>query len=146
MPDPLILQVSGTVDDRGAVPLLVLHERLEGHDTFLSGHLELDGAVRVPVRILTFDDVTVLHPTAPISLAQGEWTGHLHLRHGQRARDFPEDLTVAARTERRALEALDEAEARYAVTFLTEATTAEIRAARIKAIISALPTISGDLA
>ena len=41
----------------------------------------------------------------------------------------------------RALDALDNAELRYALTFLEEATTADIRQARISAIVAALPPV-----
>ncbi len=37
------------------------------------------------------------------------------------------------------LDALDDAELRYALTFLEEATTADIRQARVSAIVAALP-------
>ena len=39
--------------------MLVLAERLDGVDTFLTGVLEVSGE-SFPVRILTLDDVTVL--------------------------------------------------------------------------------------
>jgi len=143
MPDSMTLDVAGTVEHRGGTVLLVLDRRLEGHDTFLAGSIDLDGGHSLPVRILTFDDVTVLHPTTRVTLASGAWSGRLHLRHGLRRRDFPNDLAAAARARGRALDTLDEAEARYAVTFLSEATTASIRTARIEAIINALPTLTG---
>jgi hypothetical protein len=126
-------------------PVLVLKDRLEGHDTFLSGNLELDGAL-IPVRILTFDDVTVLHPTGkPFEFNGTDWSGHLHLPHGLRKQPAPPDLEQAAAEQGRALAALDKAELRYAVTFLTEATTPHIRSARIDVIVSALPMTSGGV-
>ena len=143
MPDPLILQVSGTAQQREGAWLLVLDERLEGHDTFLASSVEIDGGQRLAVRVLTFDDVTVLHPATAIALEPGTWSGQLHLRHGLRTPDFPADLAAAAQTHGRALDGLDEAEARYAVTFLSEATTAQIRSDRIEAIICALPIAPG---
>lgn len=119
---------------------LVLTERLDGHDTFLSGSLDVDG-VNVPVRIMTLDDVTVLHPTGSgtVPTLRARWSGMLHLAHGLRPQVAPEDLESAAEAEGRILDALDEAELRYALTFLSEATTPEIRTARIAAIVSALP-------
>lgn len=134
------LPVEGSVRYTPDGPLLVLTERLGGRDTFLSGRLDLDGT-DIPVRILTLDDVTVLHPkNSPTVLApEARWAGTLHLAHGLRRQTAPEDLESAAEAEGRILAALDDAELRYALTFLSEATTREIRAARIAAIVSALP-------
>src|SRR5450631_2248317 len=142
----LTLAVNGSAMRDGAgAPVLVLTDRLEGHDTFLSAILELDGAL-IPVRILTFVDVTVLHPTGePLDLPGTAWSGRLRLPHGQRRQPAPPDLEHAAADQGRALDALDEAELRYAVTFLTEATTPHIRSARIDVIVSALPMTSGGL-
>ena len=124
--------------------LLVLSARLSGHDTFLSGTLEV-GEERLPVRIHTLDDVTVLRLAADRAWsgpAAGEWSGTLLLSHGARTLSPPEDLTALARDARRDLASLDEAELRYAVTFLGEATTPEIRAARARVIVDALPSLS----
>jgi hypothetical protein len=139
------LPVSGTVaaDSDGA--MLVLSERLDGHDTFLTGQLELDDHTMVAVRILTLDDVTVLRyvdgsAKPPLTAV---WAGVLHLPHGWRTRAVPDDLAVAASRAGRDLGALDEAELRYALTFLDEATTDPIRAARITAIVSAIPVVDG---
>jgi hypothetical protein len=143
MPDPITLDVTGTVRTDDGPALLVLDERLDGHDTFLSGSLDLGIGDRLPVRILTFDDVTVLHPASTASLPGGAWAGRLHLRHGLRARSIPDDLAAAAIRRERRIDALDEAEARYAVTFLGEAASAPIRAARIDAIVNALPATAG---
>src|SRR5690606_29538426 len=119
---------------------LVLAERLGGHDTFLSGSLDMDGT-SIPVRIMTLDDVTVLHPTdsGAVPTLRARWSGTLHLPHGLRPQTAPRDLESAAEAEGRILAALDDAELRYALTFLSEATTPEIRGARIAAIVSALP-------
>ena len=134
------LPVEGSVGSTPDGPLLVLTERLDGHDTFLSGSLDVDG-VNVPVRIMTLDDVTVLHPTesGTVKTLQARWSGTLHLPHGLRPQVIPDDLSSAAGAEGRVLAALDDAELRYALTFLSEATTPEIRTARIAAIVSALP-------
>ncbi|WEH40966.1 hypothetical protein [Streptomyces sp. AM 2-1-1] len=45
-------------------------------------------------------------------------------------------------SEGRSLEALDEAELRYVLTFLAESTTTTIRQARVEAIVSALPMVA----
>lgn len=136
------LPVTGTVVADSAGMMLVLAQRLDGYDTFLTGLLELDGDTSTPVRILTLDDVTVLRLTGTAARTPaGSWSGTLHLPHGQRPRPIPPDLTDAARMSRRDLTALDTAELRYALTFLDEATTDPIRRARIDAIITALPTL-----
>jgi uncharacterized protein YdeI (YjbR/CyaY-like superfamily) len=78
--------------------------------------------------------------TAPIEA----WSGTLHLPHGIRQRSIPDDLADAAQASQRALDALDSAELRYALTFLNEATTEPIRTARIAAIVAALPHVEGE--
>src|SRR6266536_922364 len=55
------LPVTGFVGRHGSTPQLVLHERLTGRDTFLTGILEV-AQHRLQVRIITLDDVTVLRP------------------------------------------------------------------------------------
>lgn len=138
---PVNLPVDGTVTRSSEGPLLVLSRRLDDHDTFLSGSLEVAEAV-IPVRILTLDNVTVLRPTngSPAPAEGTRWHGTLRLPHGLRPRSVPPDLREAAKHEGRSLEALDQAELRYALTFLSEATTTAIRQARVGAIVSALPT------
>lgn len=142
-----VLHVTGTVASNSAGAMLVLSERLDGHDTFLTGLLDAGNGPPTPVRILTFDDVTVLRlagdGTAP-SARDGRWSAVLHLPHGQRPREIPPDLAEAARYGRRDLTVLDAAELRYALTFLGEATTTEIRRARIAAILTALPVTRVD--
>lgn len=137
-PTDQTLSVSGTTrhDEDGL--LLVLDQHIEGHDTFLSGRLDL-GQELVPVRIISFDDVTVLRPMESVHVTMPHWTGILRLPHGTRPRRIPADLADAAQENKRDLSALDTAELRYALTFLGEATTDTIRTARIKAIVSALP-------
>ncbi|GAA2507271.1 hypothetical protein [Streptomyces gobitricini] len=136
----MTVRVDGTVSHSADGPLLVLSQRLDGHDTFLSGSLDIGGSA-LPVRILTLDDVTVLRPAGSLpALAEGtRWQGTLHLPHGMRPRSVPPDLREAATQEGRSLDTLDEAELRYVLTFLSEATTTTIRQARIRAIVSALP-------
>ncbi|MEV3857673.1 hypothetical protein AB0J38_25510 [Streptomyces sp. NPDC050095] len=132
--------VHGTVTHGPEGPLLVLSGRLDGHDTFLRGNLELAGKL-VPVRILTLDDVTVLRPVdhSAAPPAGTRWQGTLHLPHGLRPRRVPPDLQDSAVREGRSLTTLDEAELRYVLTFLSESTTPTIRRARVEAIVSALP-------
>jgi hypothetical protein len=144
MPESRVaLPVAGVVANDSAGLTLVLSERLDGHDTFLTGQLAVDGADPMPVRILTFDDVTVLRliAGAPVQVS-GSWSGVLHLPHGWRARSLPTDLSDAALDAHRDLMSLDDAELRYALTFLGEASTAAIRQARIDLILSALPQLS----
>ncbi len=124
--------------------MLVLSERLTGHDTFLTGMLEVGGE-QLSVRIHTLDDVTVLRLGTDRSWPGppgGLWSGTLLLPHGARILSPPEDLSALARDRRRDLTSLDEAELRYALTFLGEATTPEIRAARAAVIVNALPGLS----
>ncbi|WP_338676740.1 hypothetical protein V1460_30075 [Streptomyces sp. SCSIO 30461] len=141
---PLTVPVQGTVAHSPEGPLLRLSRRLDGHDTFLTGSLDIADS-SVPVRILTLDDVTVLRPTSGFPApADGEhWHGRLRLPHGLRPRSVPPDLDGAANQEGRSLDALDEAELRYVLTFLSESTTPDIRQARIEAVVSALPTTTG---
>jgi hypothetical protein len=138
---PVKANVDGTVTLSSEGPLLVLSRRLDGHDTFLIGSLDI-GETTIPVRILTLDDVTVLRPTDSSSApSEGtRWHGTLRLPHGLRPRTVPPDLRDAADQDGRFLDALDEAELRYVLTFLSEATTSSIRQDRVRAIVSALPT------
>ena len=138
------IRVAGYVSADTSHVMLVLAERLEGYDTFLTGRLEVDGRSNGPVRILTLDDVTVLRVANwQVDLAPGgHWSGTLHLPHGLRSQEIPDDLASAAASRRRDLTALDEAERRYALTFLQEATTSVIRRGRIAAIVNALPTLN----
>jgi hypothetical protein len=137
-----VLPVRGTITTDEAGPLIVLAARLDGYDTFLTGQLELIGQTPFGVRILTFDDVTVLRPReAPVVLHAGEFAGVLHLAHGRRSQRVPRDLAAAAVSAYRDLDQLTEAEQRYALTFLEESTTAWIRQGRIDIIIAALSGI-----
>lgn len=142
MPRTLLsIVVEGSVEQRPRGLQLVLSRRLGGRDTFLSGHLDIDGA-RIAVRIFTLDDVTVLCPTGGMRLARHgtRWSGMLHLPHGLRAPSVPADLHQATESQGRTLTALDIAELRYALTFLSESTTPAIREARIAVIVAAMPT------
>ncbi|MGR3936282.1 hypothetical protein [Streptomyces sp. BRA346] len=144
MPNALLnVPVEGTVTHSPEGPMLRLSQRLDGHDTFLTGSLDI-AETSVRVRILTLDDVTVLRPTDSFpAVGDGEhWHGRLHLPHGLRPRSVPPDLNAAADREGRSLNGLDEAELRYVLTFLSEATTRDIRKARIGAVVSTLPATS----
>lgn len=141
------LPVTGTVSRGPDGPLLVLSQRLDGHDTFLKGSLDV-GGTSVAVRILTLDDVTVLRP-ADHSAVPGldtQWQGMLHLPHGLRPRTIPPDLLETTECEGWTLEPLDEAELCYVLTFLPESASAAIRLARVKAIVCALPTTTSRAA
>ncbi|WP_432246647.1 hypothetical protein ACRAR1_00120 [Streptomyces sanyensis] len=140
---PRALPVRGRTVLAATGPLLVLDDRLEGHDTFLTGTLTLGGH-DISARITTLDDSTTLQPTQPFPGDLPEhWQATLHLRHGQRPRDIPDDLRTAAHAADRDLDALDDAELRYALTFLGEATTPAIRTDRLTAIVTGLPTLEG---
>jgi hypothetical protein len=102
MPEPTFLRVTGTAQARGDGILLVLDGRLEGHDTFLAAHLDLDNGPSVRVRIITLDEMTVLRPAGPTRLAPGRWSGSLRLRHGLRPVAIPSDLADSAIRQGRA--------------------------------------------
>jgi len=142
MAEPSSLKVAGIIQARDGGILLVLDRRLEGRDTFLAGHLDLDDGRSLAVRIITLDEMTVLRPAGPASLRPGRWSGSLRLRHGLRPVAIPADLADSAARNGRAISGLDDAETRYAVTFLGEAATPGIRAARVAAIVTALPEAS----
>lgn len=137
------IAVEGTVQSADGRRLLILTARLDGHDTFLTGNLAL-GTEQITVRVMTFDDMTVLLPDQDTaSLPEAAWTGTLHLRHGRRHQHIPADLAIAAQQQGALLSALDEPEMRYATTYLGEATTPDIRHARIAAILAPLPQVPG---
>lgn len=139
-----VLSVTGTIAADSSGIMLVLSERLDGYDTFLTGHLQLGDAPPATVRILTFDDITVLRLLdQPTTALAKSWAGVLRLPHGSRTQQIPRDLVAAAVTAHRHLGALDEAGLRYALTFLGEASTDAIRRARIDAIVKVLPVSDG---
>lgn len=139
------IEVEGEVRTGPNGPAFVLSNRLEGHDTFLTGHLSLDGET-IRVRIFTLDDVTVLRPVE--ATLPGEsgvlLQATLQLPHGLNLNSVPEDLLSAAADLGRRLDTLDTAELRYALTFLGEASTEQIRRIRVEAIASALPPKVGN--
>ncbi|MFD4123855.1 hypothetical protein ACFXKK_02980 [Streptomyces globisporus] len=138
------LAVHGHLRQRERKTLLVVDGRLSGHDTFLSTTLRLEQPVHVPelrVRILTFDDVTVLSPldqVLPQERAGGEWSGTLLIPHGARPPAIPEDLAQAAAEAGVDTGGWSPAEARHLLTFLGEAGSASVRAERIAMIITTL--------
>jgi hypothetical protein len=141
MPDTVdALPVTGTAATDAGGTMLVLSQRLDGYDTFLTGRLVLTGAEPMIVRILTLDDITVLRilDEDPIPI-EGVWTGVLHLPHGWRSPSLPADLAAAASDAQRDIRSLDGTELRYALAFLNEAGTPSIRQARINLIVQALP-------
>jgi hypothetical protein len=98
---------------------------------------------RLQVRILTFDDVTVLSPLPGQDLPAAHdgqvFTGTLMLPHGWRPPLVPEDFARAAAAAGIDTGAWSEPEARQLLTFLGEAREGSpVRAQRIKAIITAL--------
>ncbi|MEU6183035.1 hypothetical protein [Streptomyces coeruleorubidus] len=138
------LSVHGRLERREGRLLFVVDERLSGHDTFLSTTLRLDRPVHLPelpVRILTFDDVTVLSPLDPVlpqAQAGKEWSGTLLIPHGTRPPTIPDDLAQAAAEAGVDTSSWSSAEARQLLTFLGEAGSGPVRTERISMIIAAL--------
>ncbi|THC52494.1 hypothetical protein E7X58_10880 [Streptomyces sp. A1499] len=138
------LVVRGRLEWREGTVLFVVDERLSGHDTFLSTTLHLKQPVHLPelpVRILTFDDVTVLTPlVCVLSQSQDgeEWGGTLLIPHGARPPAIPDDLAQAATDAGVDTSSWSPAEARHLLTFLREAGPGPVRTERIALIIAAL--------
>lgn len=138
------LAVHGHLRQREGKTLLVVDERLSGRDTFLSTTLRLEQPAHLPdvaVRILTFDDVTVLSPLAPVlpqERAGEEWSGTLLIPHGARPPAIPDDLAQAAAEAGVDTGGWSPAEARHLLTFLGEAGSASVRTERIALIITTL--------
>lgn len=138
------LAVHGHLLQREGKTLLVVDERLSGHDTFLSTTLRLEQPVHVPelpVRILTFDDVTVLSPldpVLPLERVGEEWSGTLLIPHGARPPAIPADLAQAVAKAGVDTSGWSPAESRHLLTFLGEAGAASVRVERIAMIITTL--------
>lgn len=138
------LAVHGHLQQHEGETLLVVDERLSGHDTFLSTTLRLEQPVHLrhlAVRILTFDDVTVLSPLDPVLPQERtgeEWSGTLLIPHGARPPAIPDDLAQAAAEAGVDTGGWSPAEARHLLTFLAEAGSASVRTERIGMIITAL--------
>jgi hypothetical protein len=132
------VQGEATTDAHGL--LLTLSHRLDGQDTFLTGRLVLDDGTDLEVRILTFDQATVLRPAPSFHGPDPStaWSGLLYLPHGWRPKPVPDDLAEAVAHRGADLTVLDSAELRYTLTFLDEACTPQIRAARIEVIVRGL--------
>lgn len=139
------LPVRGAVRRRGDAKLLVLSTRLDGHDTFLAADLALDpDGVNVRVRVHTFDDVTVLHPTRDTEITGDTWAGRLRLPRERRAGTVPADLAaaLAAAGLPPSLEGVDERERLHLLGYLDGATDTAARRARIVAIVAGLRGLS----
>ncbi|MGW2046278.1 hypothetical protein ACWCPF_13995 [Streptomyces sp. NPDC001858] len=138
------LAVHGRLEPREEKVLLVVHERLSGFDTFLSATLRLDRPValpQLPIRILTFDDVTVLSPLGPaLPQAQADeaWSGTLLIPHSSRPPTIPEDLAQAAAEAGVDTGGWTPTEARQLLTFLGEAGPGPVRTERISMIVATL--------
>ncbi|MFE6101275.1 hypothetical protein ACFVQ4_15040 [Streptomyces laurentii] len=138
------MPVGGRVQERDGKLLLVLDERLTGRDTFLSAVVLVatpaPAAVETRVRILTFDDVTVLLPFgSPLGGVEAgqRWTGTLLLPHGSRPPDVPDDFAQSAGAAGIDTGTWSPAETRQLLTYLGEA-SGQVRAERIRTIINAL--------
>jgi hypothetical protein len=135
------LPVRGTARRRGPFALLVLNERLDGHDSFLRAELDLDpDGVRLRVRVHTFDHVTVLHPAAGSPITGGSWTGQLRLAPARRTQPVPDDLAdaLAAAGLPADLVGLDARERRHLLGYLSDAPTPPVRRGRISTIVAGL--------
>jgi len=131
------IPVRGTVRRRrDGPPLLVLDDRLDGHDTFLQARLVLDHGASIKVRVHTFDDLTVLHPTGAVAI-KGTWSGRLVLR-GRRPPPVPDDLAAALATAGASLNGLDDRERRHLLGYVADATDPVVRRCRIVTIVAGL--------
>jgi hypothetical protein len=124
----------------GAVVHLVCSTRLAGYDTFLSGLVTLAGGQEVKVRILTFDDVTVLLALQQLDgWADGQtWSGTLRLPRTARKPALPDDLAVALAAAGLEAGSCDPAELTHLLTWLTEAADARLRRQRLEVIVASL--------
>ncbi|MFF8880722.1 hypothetical protein [Streptomyces flaveolus] len=138
------LAIHGRLERREGTLLFVVNEPLSGHDTFLSTTLRLDQPLHLPelpVRILTFDDVTVLAPlisVLPQSQAGAKWRGTLLIPHGARPPTIPVDLARSAAEAGVDTSHWSPTEARHLLAFLSEADSGPVRTERIGMIIAAL--------
>jgi hypothetical protein len=115
---------------------LLLDQRIHDQDTFLRAELRID-SLTIPVRIHTLDNLTVLVPAASDGerLLVGRFDGTLTVATGRRQFKIPRDLAAAAAAHGLDIDLLDQSELRYALTFLSEASSPEIRGQRIDAIL-----------
>ncbi|MEU4229596.1 hypothetical protein AB0F17_35310 [Nonomuraea sp. NPDC026600] len=118
---------------------LVCAARLDGYDTFLSGELLLPDGRQVNVRILSFDDLTVLLPRQQVpNWADGQaWNGTLRLRAARKAA-VPDDVAEAMRAAGLVEAAYDPAELTHLLTWLAEAADPQLRRQRLTVIVASL--------
>jgi hypothetical protein len=132
------IAVSGWVRADPAGDLLIVDGYLRGRDTFLTGVLDLDTGP-VPVRILRFDDVTVLKPLTALPEPRADrWAGNLRLPHGQRPVRVPPELDAAVRAAGADLDHLAEPELRHMLTYVNEAADPVIRRQRVAVAVAGL--------
>lgn len=122
---------------------LVCSRRLVGYDTFLSGVVALHGGQEVQevrVRILTFDDLTVLLPREEVpGWTDGqEWSGTLRLPPATGKAVIPDDVAEAIHVAGLDADAYDPAELTHLLTWLTEAVDPHLRKQRLIVIVRSL--------
>lgn len=122
---------------------LVCSRRLVGYDTFLSGVVALHGGQEVQevrVRILTFDDLTVLLPRDEVpGWADGQaWSGTLRLPQAARKAVIPNDVAEALAAAGLDADAYDAAEFTHLLTWLAEAADSHLRQQRLIVVIRSL--------
>ncbi|MGW5688892.1 hypothetical protein [Nonomuraea sp. NPDC003754] len=126
---------------------LVCGSRLDGYDTFLSGELTLPDGQQVNVRILTFDDLTVLLVRQHLhGWADGQaWSGTLRLRTARKAA-IPGDVAEAMRAACLEEVAYDPAELTHLLTWLEEAADPDLRRQRLAVVVASLAARPTDRA
>ncbi|MGW4412390.1 hypothetical protein ACWEJ6_50920 [Nonomuraea sp. NPDC004702] len=119
---------------------LVCATRLDGYDTFLSGDLTLNNGQQINVRILTFDDLTVLLPRQHLDgWADGQaWNGTLRLRPAARKAEVPDDIAEAMHAAGLEESSYDPGELTHLLTWLDEAADADLRHQRLAVIVQSL--------
>jgi hypothetical protein len=131
----------------GAEPAAAAHDlhlvcatRLDGYDTFLSGDLTLNDGQQINVRILTFDDLTVLLPRQQLDgWADGQpWNGTLRLRPAAKKADVPDDVAEAMHAAGLDESSYDPGELTHLLTWLEEAADADLRRQRLALIVQSL--------
>lgn len=143
--DGLDRAVTGHVHAGAGCLLVLLDQRLQGHDSFLHATLIIEPDRVIPARVLTLDARTVLRLAEPEAVAAGlrpgqSVVGTLRLGRPARPRPIPADLAAVLDREQLNLDALPAVERRHLLGFLAEATTPAVRQARIQAILGALRT------
>lgn len=125
---------------------LVCTARLDGYDTFLSGDLTLPDGQQVNVRILTFDDLTLLLPRQQLpGWSDGHaWSGTLRLRPPARKAAIPDDVAKAMRAAGLDESAYDPAELTHLLTWLDEAADPQLRQQRLAVVVTSLAARSAE--